>query len=376
MAQLKSTSVTGNLSVTGNVLASKIIKLGGTKNEILCADGSTTTLSSLGAGTVTSVGLSVPTGLTVSGSPVTSSGTLAITFTTGYSIPTTEKQSNWDAAYGWGNHANAGYLTSHQDISTYVNTTKNASVSVAGTTKDTYTYNKTTIFAPNGLIMGGTAAAAGLVTRGICGVSTPNATTGACTKDYLYLNFDGNSTWNAAARAVIINAGELGTDLGSGMYQYAAVRGDIVKAWVEAKGYLTSHQDLSGCVSKVTSTDNALVRFNGTSGAVQNSRAILDDTGNLKINNSDGGDITLELARGTNANWRFLGSGGNLFIQSDYTSSKGSYYNVISLAYNSGAATFKGNITTPGLILATSGGTAKASLAYNSSDDCIELVWR
>lgn len=27
----------------------------------------------------------------------------------GYAIPTTAKQSNWDTAYGWGNHANAGY---------------------------------------------------------------------------------------------------------------------------------------------------------------------------------------------------------------------------------------------------------------------------
>ena len=60
-------------------------------------------------GTVTSVGLSVPTGLSVANSPVTGSGTLAVTFTAGYSIPTTSSQSNWDTAYGWGNHASAGY---------------------------------------------------------------------------------------------------------------------------------------------------------------------------------------------------------------------------------------------------------------------------
>ena len=50
-------------------------------------------------GTVTSVGLSVPTGLSVSGSPITTSGTLAISLTAGYSIPTTTKQSEWDSAY-------------------------------------------------------------------------------------------------------------------------------------------------------------------------------------------------------------------------------------------------------------------------------------
>lgn len=61
-------------------------------------------------GTVTSVKMTVPTGLSVSGSPITTSGTLALTYASGYSIPTTAKQTNWDTAYGWGNHASAGYL--------------------------------------------------------------------------------------------------------------------------------------------------------------------------------------------------------------------------------------------------------------------------
>lgn len=51
------------------------------------------------AGTVTSVGMTVPTGLNVSPSSITSSGTFTITFASGYSIPTTAKQSNWDTAY-------------------------------------------------------------------------------------------------------------------------------------------------------------------------------------------------------------------------------------------------------------------------------------
>jgi hypothetical protein len=61
-------------------------------------------------GTVTSVKMTVPTGFSISGSPITSSGTLALGFTNGYSLPTTAKQSNWDTAYSWGNHANAGYM--------------------------------------------------------------------------------------------------------------------------------------------------------------------------------------------------------------------------------------------------------------------------
>lgn len=50
-------------------------------------------------GTVTSVAMSVPTGLTIGGSPITSSGTLALTFTAGYSIPTNASQTDWDTAY-------------------------------------------------------------------------------------------------------------------------------------------------------------------------------------------------------------------------------------------------------------------------------------
>lgn len=50
-------------------------------------------------GTVTSVAMSVPTGFTVSGSPITTSGTLALGFASGYSLPTTASQTNWDTAY-------------------------------------------------------------------------------------------------------------------------------------------------------------------------------------------------------------------------------------------------------------------------------------
>lgn len=67
-------------------------------------------------GTVTSVAATVPTGLSISGSPITSTGTLAITFTAGYSIPTTTKQSQWDTAYGWGDHSTQNYLNTSSTV--------------------------------------------------------------------------------------------------------------------------------------------------------------------------------------------------------------------------------------------------------------------
>lgn len=66
-------------------------------------------------GTVTSVAMSVPTGLSISGSPITASGTLALSYTSGFSIPSTAKQTNWDTAYKWGDHASARYVKNSVD---------------------------------------------------------------------------------------------------------------------------------------------------------------------------------------------------------------------------------------------------------------------
>jgi len=65
----------------------------GDANQLLQTDGSGAlswvSIGDLGGGTVTSVDLSVPTGLAISGNPITTSGTLALTLDTGYEIPQT-----------------------------------------------------------------------------------------------------------------------------------------------------------------------------------------------------------------------------------------------------------------------------------------------
>lgn len=115
------TGSTGATGATGNGIASVTLTSGnhapGTTDTytITFTDSTTSTFTvyngsnGTGSGTVTSVGMTVPTGLSVSGSPVTSSGTLAVSLASGYSIPTTAKQSEWDTAYSWGNHASSGY---------------------------------------------------------------------------------------------------------------------------------------------------------------------------------------------------------------------------------------------------------------------------
>lgn len=107
----------GDVLASGT-LASDMIILGG-GNKTVKSSG--VTLSSIqdkleelengaaGNGTVKSVSMTVPAGFSISGSPITTTGTLAVSFASGYSLPTTAKQTNWDTAYSWGNHASAGY---------------------------------------------------------------------------------------------------------------------------------------------------------------------------------------------------------------------------------------------------------------------------
>lgn len=67
---------------------------------VLTNNGSgTLSWAAASSGTVTSVAMTVPTGLSISGSPITTSGTLALTLTSGYVIPTTTEETNWNTAY-------------------------------------------------------------------------------------------------------------------------------------------------------------------------------------------------------------------------------------------------------------------------------------
>ena len=86
--------------ITAGTYASKAAKVGDT---FICAKTGSSSYEWVlipsgdePSGTVTSVGLTMPTGFSVSSSPVTSSGTLAVSFASGYSLPTTAKQTAWD----------------------------------------------------------------------------------------------------------------------------------------------------------------------------------------------------------------------------------------------------------------------------------------
>jgi predicted heme/steroid binding protein len=80
------------LGSLGGVPSTRTLTINGTAYD-LSAD------RSWSVGTVTSVNMSVPTGFAIGGNPVTSSGTLALSFAAGYSLPTDASQANWNTAY-------------------------------------------------------------------------------------------------------------------------------------------------------------------------------------------------------------------------------------------------------------------------------------
>jgi len=95
----------------GDVLAEPLVSINGigsptAANKTLVWNGTQWTFQPYGqgGGSVTSIRITVPTGFAVSPSTaITTAGTFAITFASGYSLPTTAKQTNWDTAYTWVN---------------------------------------------------------------------------------------------------------------------------------------------------------------------------------------------------------------------------------------------------------------------------------
>lgn len=102
----------------GDVLAEPLVSINGigsptAANQTLVWNGTQWTFQPYGqgGGSVTSIRITVPTGFNVTPSTITTAGTFAITFASGYSLPTTAKQTNWDTAYTWVNTNGATVLS-------------------------------------------------------------------------------------------------------------------------------------------------------------------------------------------------------------------------------------------------------------------------
>lgn len=208
------------------------------------------------SGTVTRVALSVPTGFSVSGSPVTSSGTLAISFASGYKLPTTSKQNEWDAkqdaiadlaairsnaangntAYGWGDHAQAGYAMASDlaALSARVAAVENwfEVVTVGGSATLKLNPDYAGLWAEGWMSAGGVGSGGGgggaTTLSGLSDVMISNRATGDV------LSFDhGVGKWVNVPKSTYLS-------------------GYATQSWVQGQGYLTQHQSLDGYVTLST----------------------------------------------------------------------------------------------------------------------------
>jgi hypothetical protein len=137
-------SIEGVLGYTP-VPNSRVITINGTAQD-LSAD------RTYNVGTVTSVNATVPTGFEVSGVPITNTGTIDIKFASGYSLPTTAKQTEWDTAYTkridsltvTGNSGSASLVSNILNIPTYtLNGLGGEPAIAAGTTLQYFRGDKT-----------------------------------------------------------------------------------------------------------------------------------------------------------------------------------------------------------------------------------------
>ena len=198
------------------------------------------------------------------------------TLNTNNTAPQTPSSNEAIAGSGTINLHKVAKTGSYNDLNNKPNIVKytEATVEVAGTKKTVAAVSPSALYVANGLIMGGTAAAAGLVTRGICGVTTPDSTTGACTKENLYLNYDGDNNYS---RKVVLGAGSPGNSIAGGATTLSAVRGDQMVGYVNSlaliksgKQTTTSTADGGSNVYTFTDTKGATSTFtvkNGSKGS-------------------------------------------------------------------------------------------------------------
>ncbi|MDE6534163.1 MAG: hypothetical protein K2M27_11610 [Muribaculaceae bacterium] len=98
----------------------------------------------------------------------------------------------------------------------------------------------------------------------------------------------------------------------------------------------------AGGATFIANNATGYVGIGNTSPAVE-----LDVCGNVRVSSSvsaAGGDVSLQLWRGTNASWRFLNSGGTLKVQSNYTTAVTSWFDCVTVDYNTGHLLTKGEL--------------------------------
>jgi predicted heme/steroid binding protein len=240
-------------------------------------------------GTVTSVGLSVPTGFSIGSSPVTGAGTLALTFASGYSLPTNASQANWDTAYSnritslttTGTSGAASLISNVLNIPQYqaqgnyiTSLTGEATASGPGAASVTLTNSAVTGKVLTGLTVAGSSIAS------TDSILTAFGKLQGQVNDLIGgLQYQG--TWNASTNTPNITSG-VGTD---GHFYIVSVAGnttiDGVSGW-QVGDWIVFH---SPVWQKVDNTES-VVSVNGFTGAVTLTTSNISEGTNLYFTDS------------------------------------------------------------------------------------------
>lgn len=251
---------------------------GGTSN-FLRADGTWTTPS--GGGSVTSVGLSAPTGFTVTNSPVTTSGTLTLSFSAGYALPTTSSQTNWDTAYTdrlkWDGGA-TGLTASTGRTSLGLGSLATLStISTADISNDQVTYAKIQNVSATDKILGRASAGAGDIEEIACtsagrallddvDAAAQRTTLGLGTLATQSGTFSGTSSGTNTGDQTITLTGDV---TGSGTGSFAATIGNTKVTYAKIQNVSTNDRILG----RVTAGAGSVEEITCTSAG----RALIDD---------------------------------------------------------------------------------------------------
>ena len=363
MAQLKSTTVTGNLTVTGKMLASEIIKLNGTAYEVLLADGTVAKVST----TAQNVAPNAVTDTAARTYIVQKNGdqlVVNVPWVKGESSGGTLTEVNLVGGGGITLSSNTigsdsdSITISHTDTSsqasmttggrTYVNSiTLDAygHVTALGTNTETVTDTGATSVEVTGTGNAITAASYDASTRKI---TLTKGSTFLTSHQSLADYVKGPSSSTNMAIAVFDGTGgktikESGATIDANRNLKFSGPGNI--SWEDG----SYHQRIK--ITDDSTVNTAVFTFQQTedTGTNWNDLFTIQDRGTIIAKNSTGGALSLTLDRGANANWRWLSDNGNFLAQCDYTTAKGNYFNVLTMSYNSGNVSIdKGTLTSKG----------------------------
>ena len=240
-------------------------------------------------GTVTSVNMSVPTGFAIGGNPITTSGTLAVSFAAGYSLPTNASQANWDTAYN--NRITSLTTLGTSGAATLVSNVLNIPIYQAQGNYITSLTGEATASGPGAAsVTLSNSAVTGKVLTGLTVTGTVISATDSILSAFGKLQGQVNAlmgglqyqgTWNASTNTPTIQSG-IGTD---GHFYIVSVAGttniDGITDW-QVGDWIVFH-DTSW--QKVDNTDS-VISVNGFTGAVTLTTSNISEGTNLYFTNT------------------------------------------------------------------------------------------